>query len=68
MIEKTTPNKPEIEPDLLEKADTLKKYYHVQTNKELIKILVNEKTQQLNLPPTEATTDAIHYPIPRCHH
>jgi hypothetical protein len=60
MIENTTPNKPESEPNLLEKTNALKKYYRVQTNKELIKILVNEKAQQLNLNPTEATTNATH--------
>jgi hypothetical protein len=59
-IENTTPNKPESEPNLLEKINTLKKYYHVQTNKELIKILVNEKAQQLNLNPKETTTNATH--------
>jgi hypothetical protein len=59
MIE-NTPTKPKIEPNLLKKANTLKKYYRVQTNKELIKSLVNEKAQQLNLNPTEATTDATH--------
>jgi hypothetical protein len=54
----STKAKLKIEPDLLEKANALKKYYGIQNNNELIKILVTEKTQQLNLNPTEATTDA----------
>jgi hypothetical protein len=42
----------------LKKMEALKKYYDIQSNAELIKILVNEKAQQLTANPTEAITDA----------
>ncbi len=40
-----------------EKLETLKKYYGVQSNAELVKVLVNEKAQQLNICPVEAITN-----------
>ncbi len=42
----------------LKKMEALKKYYKIQDNAELIKILVNEKAQQLTANPTETITDA----------
>jgi hypothetical protein len=48
----------QLDSDLKRKADALKKYYNVQNNTELIKILVNEKAQQLNARPMEATSNA----------
>jgi hypothetical protein len=48
----------QLDSDLKRKADALKKYYNVQNNTELIKILVNEKAQQLNAHPMEATPNA----------
>jgi len=43
-----------IEGDLKRKIEALKKHYKTQNEEELIKILVNEKAQQLK----EATTNA----------
>lgn len=48
----------EFQNDLLKKIEALKKYYDIQSNTELIKILVNEKAQQLTANPTETITDA----------
>jgi hypothetical protein len=40
-----------------EKLETIKKYYGIQSNAELVKVLVNEKAQQLNISKIEATTN-----------
>lgn len=37
----------EFEGLLLEKVEALKKYYGVQSNAELVRVLVNEKARQL---------------------
>ncbi len=58
MVEKRTSVKLEFEADLLKKANALKKYYGVQSNAELVRVLVNERAQQLNVCPVEATTNA----------
>ncbi len=47
-----------FEDESLKKMEALKKYYDIQSNAELIKILVNEKAQQLTANPIEAITDA----------
>jgi hypothetical protein len=44
--------------ELKEKFDTLKKYYHTKNNTKLIKILIEEKEQQLSTNKPEATTNA----------
>jgi metal-responsive CopG/Arc/MetJ family transcriptional regulator len=38
----------ELEGELLEKVEVLKKYYGVQSYTELIRVLVNEQARQLN--------------------
>ena len=58
MVEKRASVKLEFEADLLEKANALKKYYGVQSNAELVRVLVNERARQLNVCPVEATTNA----------
>jgi|GEM_PF-5864399 hypothetical protein len=57
MSEKKTQVKLEFESDLLKKANALKKYYALQNNAELVRVLVNEKTQQLNVDPIEVTSN-----------
>jgi hypothetical protein len=42
----------------LEKINALKKYYRVQTDAELVRILINEKILQPDHYQTEAKTDA----------
>jgi hypothetical protein len=44
----------EFEDDLLEKVNALKNYYDVQSNAELVRVLVNENMRQLNVGPVEA--------------
>jgi hypothetical protein len=46
-----------FEPDLVKKANILKKYYDIQSNAELVSVLVNEKTQQLIVEPIEVTSN-----------
>ena len=41
-----------------EKFETLKKHYDIQSDAELVKILVDEKARQLNATTMEATTNA----------
>jgi hypothetical protein len=48
----------ELEGDLKEKFEALKKYYGIHNDAELVKVLVNEKARQLNVCPMEATTNA----------
>ncbi len=48
----------ELEKNLKTKIEALKKYYGIKNNAELIKVLVNEKAQQLNT--TETTTNVTH--------
>ncbi len=55
MPKKRSQVKLEFGEEFAQKIDALKKYYRVQSGAELVKILVNEKTQQLNTNPTEAT-------------
>ncbi len=47
----------DLEGDLKRKVDALKKYYDIQSSAELVRVLVNEKAQQLNVGPLEATTN-----------
>jgi hypothetical protein len=42
---------------LKEKFETLKKYYAIQSDTELIRVLINEKAQQLNANTMEAATN-----------
>ena len=54
MGEKKTSVKLEFETDLLEKVNALKKYYGIRSDGELVRVLVNENTRQLNAGPAEA--------------
>lgn len=47
-----------FEGEILEKVNALKKHYGVQSDAELVRVLVNERAQQLNVCPVEATTNA----------
>ncbi len=47
-----------IEEELFEKINTLKKHYGVKSDAELVKILVNEKAQQLTTHPTNTAKEA----------
>ncbi len=58
MVKKEATVKFELREGLLEKVNALKKHYRVQSSAELVRILVNEKTQQLNIGPMEAITNA----------
>lgn len=59
MVEKQGASvKLEFEADLFEKVNALKKYYGVQSNAELVRVLVNERARQLNVGPVEATPNA----------
>ncbi len=42
----------------VDKVEALKKYYGIQSDVELVRILVNEQAGQLNVSPTGATTGA----------
>jgi hypothetical protein len=53
MKEKRKPVKLEFEAELLEKVNALKKYYGVQSNTELVRVLVNESARRLNADPME---------------
>ena len=48
----------ELEGDLKSKVEALKKYYGIQSDVELVRILVNEKAGQLNVSPMGATESA----------
>ena len=54
MVEKRAPIKLKFEADLLEKVNALKKYYGIRSDGELVRVLVNENTRQLNAGPAEA--------------
>jgi hypothetical protein len=44
--------------EIRDKFETLKKFYGIQNNAELIRILIDEKAKQLNISPMETTTNA----------
>ena len=54
MVEKRAPIKLKFEADLLEKVNALKKYYGIRSDAELVRVIVNERTRQLNAGPVEA--------------
>ncbi|MCL5877324.1 MAG: hypothetical protein M1540_05880 [Candidatus Bathyarchaeota archaeon] len=47
----------EFEGESLNKVEALKKYYGVESDAELVRVLVNEKARQLNVGPVEAITN-----------
>ncbi len=47
----------EFEGEILEKVNALKKHYGVQSDAELVRVLVNESARQLNADPVEAATN-----------
>ncbi|MCL5876506.1 MAG: hypothetical protein M1540_01680 [Candidatus Bathyarchaeota archaeon] len=57
MVEKREIVKLGFEADLLKKVNALKKYYDVQSDAELVRVLVNEKARHLNVDPMETTTN-----------
>jgi hypothetical protein len=54
MVEEKTQVKVEFEGALKQRVEALKKYYGVQNNAELVRVLINEKARELKVGPLEA--------------
>ncbi len=46
-----------FEGDILDKVNALKKYYGIQNDVELVRVLVNKRARQLNVGPVEVATN-----------